>query len=127
MNATQRLLNIWMKRCHIASQTVAAKNLGTKASTVNNWVQGVSQAAPQYVDQMARESGELEIAWLALVESERARDADDRATWKRHVAYYVKHGGIAALLALSSVAGVATADTAGPGEFRVIQPAMTIM
>lgn len=86
MNATNKLLDKWMtwrssKPGADLRQSAIAIELGVKQTAISNYKVGVSQAAPHVIAKMARDLGENEAAWLALVESERARDASDRRAW----------------------------------------------
>lgn len=99
MSATQKLLTRWMSATNVTNQSDAARRLGITPGGVNNWVAGRSQAAPSLIEKMARDIGEDPTGWLALIESERARDADDRKTW----AGIAKRLGIAAALALCAI------------------------
>lgn len=102
MTSTAKLLAEWMKARGLTTQTAAAKALGTKPSTVNNWLQGVSQAAPSYITQMAFDLGQDGAGWVLLIESERARDAKDR----KALAALAKQLGMAASVALCAIGGV---------------------
>lgn len=100
MSSTTKLLERWMKARGLTTQTAAAAALGTKPSTVNNWLRGVSQAAPAYIRKMADDLGEQAAGWVLLIESERARDADDR----KALAALAKSLGVAAAVALCAIA-----------------------
>lgn len=100
MSSTAKLLDRWMKARGLTTQTAAAAALGTKPSTVNNWLRGVSQAAPAYIRKMADDLGEQAAGWVLLVESERARDAADR----KALAALAKSLGVAAAVALCAIA-----------------------
>ena len=97
MNSTNNLLRAWMDAHNHISQSDAARALGIKPAAVNNWTRGISQAAPHLVARMAKEIGEDPGKWLALVESERSRDAEDRRTW----AALAKQLGAAAVVVLA--------------------------
>lgn len=81
MTATTQLLRLWMAEKRLETQTDAARVLGVKPSAVNNWVQGVSQAAPHLVKVMADGIGQNPAHWMMLVESERSKASEDRAAW----------------------------------------------
>ncbi|KAB8191344.1 helix-turn-helix domain-containing protein, partial [Lysobacter maris] len=88
MNATKKLLDKWMEWRSASNggpltQKELAKELGVGQTSISNYKVGVSQAAPHVISKMARDLGESEAAWLALVESERARDGEDRRAWAR--------------------------------------------
>lgn len=99
MTATKKLLERWMTAKNVSSQSAAARRLGITPGGVNNWVAGRSQAAPYLIELMAKEVGDDPTGWLALVESERARDATDRKTW----AAVARRFGIAAAVALCAI------------------------
>lgn len=99
MSSTAKLLERWMKARGLTTQTAAAAALGTKPSTVNNWLRGVSQAAPAYIGAMADDLGEDAGGWVLLIESERARDAADR----KALAAMAKKLGVAAAIALCAI------------------------
>jgi 2-hydroxychromene-2-carboxylate isomerase len=88
MNATNKLLDKWIAWCSAkqgAAPSVAAiaAALDVKPTAIANYRSNFSQAAPHVIAKMARDLGENEAAWLALVESERARNATDRKAWAR--------------------------------------------
>ncbi|WP_408953715.1 DUF3693 domain-containing protein [Lysobacter sp. Hz 25] len=88
MNATNKLLDKWiewrsLKQGADLRQSAIARDLGIRATSISNYRAGTSQAAPHVISKMARDLGENEAAWLALVESERSKDAEDRKTWAR--------------------------------------------
>lgn len=97
MNATMQLLRLWMATQGHITQSDAARALGVKPAAVNNWTRGISQAAPHLVERMAKDLGENPGRWLAQVESERSKDADDRRTW----AALAKQLGAAAAVVLA--------------------------
>lgn len=97
MNATMQLLRLWMTTQGHVTQSDAARALGVKPAAVNNWTRGISQAAPHLVARMAKDLGENPGRWLAQVESERSKDADDRRTW----AALAKQLGAAAAVVLA--------------------------
>jgi len=111
MNATNKLLDKWIEwrstqPGKASSNTAIAKDLGVTGPSIANYRSGLSQAAPHVIEQMAREIGENPVAWLALVESERARNADDRKTWQR----LARSFGAAAALALVALFPTAKAS-----------------
>ena len=86
MNATNKLLDKWIewrssKSGGPLTGAAIAVELGVKPTSISNYRVGTSQAAPHVIEKMARDIGESPAAWLALVESERARDAADRKAW----------------------------------------------
>lgn len=81
MNATNRLLDKWMETCRVPNFKAAAQRLHVEPSAVSNWRSGLSQATPAVIARMALELGESDVAWLALVESERSRKPEDRKAW----------------------------------------------
>ena len=88
MNATNKLLDKWaaMRSAKLGAPlkpSAIAHELGLKPGAISNYRAAVSQAAPHIIEKMARDIGENPAGWLALVESERARDAEDRRTWAR--------------------------------------------
>lgn len=76
-----------------------AADLRIRHSSISNYRSGFSQAAPHVIERMARDIGENPAAWVALVESERARDAEDRRTWAR----IAKQLGLAAALVIAAL------------------------
>ena len=82
MSATTTLLDRWKAAKHVASDNAAALALNITRQAVSRWRNELSQAEPALVWQMAEEAGEDAGAWLALVESERARSEADRAAWR---------------------------------------------
>ncbi len=104
MNATNKLLDKWtaMRSAKLGgplTQTAIAIEFGLKPSAVSNYKVGLSQAAPHVVEKMAKDLNENPAAWLALVESERAKDAGDRRTWAR----VARQLGVAAVVTLCAV------------------------
>jgi len=88
VNATQKLLEKWISRRAVVAgadmrHAAMALELGIKPTSIGNYLSGFSQAAPHVIAKMARDLGENELAWISLVESERARDAADRKVWAR--------------------------------------------
>lgn len=86
MNATNKLLDKWtsMRAAKLGgaiTPSAIAIELGVKRTSIANYRAGTSQAAPHVISKMARDIGDNPAAWLALVESERARDANDRKAW----------------------------------------------
>ena len=82
MNATLRLLDLWKAAKGIASDNAAAQALGIARQTVSNWHSRGSQAEPSLIARMATDIGQDAGAWLATVESERARTEADREAWR---------------------------------------------
>jgi len=92
MNATNKLLDKWhamrsAKHGGPLLQSEMAHELGVKPTAISNYRSATSQAAPHVIEKMCRELGENSAGWLALVESERARDATDRRTWRESRLY----------------------------------------
>lgn len=88
MNATNKLLDKWiawrsLKPGADLRVSAIALELDVKPTAIANYRAGVSQAAPHVISKLAADLGENELAWLALVESERARNGSDRRTWAR--------------------------------------------
>lgn len=125
MNATNKLLDKWIEWRSLKlgadfRQAAIARELGVRSTSISNYRAGTSQAAPHVISKMARDLGENEAAWMALVESERAKDAEDRKTWAR----LARQLGAAAavFLMLSSVALPAPANTGeGYGEVGIMR------
>ena len=104
MNATNKLLDKWIelrstKLGGPLTQAAIGLELGVKQTSISNYKVGLSQAAPHVVEKMAKDLNENPAAWLALVESERAKDAGDRRTWAR----VARQLGVAAVVTLCAV------------------------
>lgn len=120
MNATNKLLDKWtvMRSGKLGgplTQKAIALELGVKQTTISNYKVAVSQAAPHVIEKMARDLGENAAAWLALVESERAKDAGDRRTWAR----VARQLGVAATLAAVTLMGFTSEAAAASNAYYV--------
>jgi len=114
VNATQKLLEMWVSRRAVVAgadmrHAAMAMELGIKPTSIGNYLSGFSQAAPHVIAKMARDLGENEMAWCALVESQRARDAADRKTWAK----IAKQLGAAACLVIALGTTAATSWSLG--------------
>lgn len=119
MNATQQLLDKYIEACSaktgaVPNNSAIAKVAGVGATSIANYRSGYSQAAPHAVRALALAIGEEPAGWMALVESERVRSADDRRAW----AAIAKTFGMAAgvLLAVFCYAPGAGATPASRAE-----------
>lgn len=110
MSATTQLLDKWKKVRSIASDNAAGVALGIHRATISGWRHNNRQAEAHVLAQMARDLGEDPGAWLALVESERARSEADRKAW-RDVAKRL--GAVAAVL-VAMVGGAPGAQAKAP-------------
>jgi hypothetical protein len=120
MSATTKLLDKWKKANSIASDNAAAIRLKIGRAAVSRWRNELGQAEVHLIAQMAQECGEDSAVWMALVESERARSAEDRKVW---AALARRLGAAAAVfLMLSSVALPSTAKASqGYEELHIMR------
>ncbi|KRC33947.1 MULTISPECIES: DUF3693 domain-containing protein [unclassified Lysobacter] len=98
MSATTRLLDAWKKAKNIDSDNAAAITLGLTRSAVSEWRLNGVQGRAGVIARMAKDLSEDEAAWLALIESERARTDADRKAW---AAVARRLGAVAAALVLA--------------------------
>lgn len=83
MKHTVELLDRYKKAAGLKSDNAAAITLGVTRSTVSAWRHGKNRPDPETVEAMARAAGLNAAKWVPLVESERAKTQEARATWLR--------------------------------------------
>ncbi|MDG2518414.1 hypothetical protein [Lysobacter soli] len=81
MTSTIKLLDQWKAAKGITSDNAAALALEVSRQAASRWRNGLAQAEPHTIARMAREIGQDAGAWMALVEAERAKSAEDRKAW----------------------------------------------
>lgn len=81
MSATITRLDKFKETRSLPSDNAAALALGIHRATVSGWRKRGTQAEPHVIAQLAAAIGEEPGAWLALVESQRARSDADRKAW----------------------------------------------
>lgn len=97
MSATTELLDKFKKAKSLATDMAAADYLGIGRAAVSAWRTVGKQAGAGSIARMCDATGEDAGAWLARVESERAKSQEDRKVW----ATLAKRLGTAAAILLT--------------------------
>lgn len=83
MNKTIELLDAYKDATGCKSDNAAAERLGVQRATVSKWRNGIGHPEANTVETMARTAGRSAAKWVPLIEAERARTQQARATWLR--------------------------------------------
>ena len=83
MKKTIELLNAYKNATGCKSDNAAAEKLGVQRATVSKWRNGIGHPEANTVEAMARAAGLSTAKWVPLIEAERARTQEARATWLR--------------------------------------------
>lgn len=83
MNTTIHLLDEYRKALKLPSDSHAARKLGVAPSTISNYRQGVRQAEPRIVQEMARAIGMDEDVAMLRVHIEQEYEARNRSAWRK--------------------------------------------
>ena len=83
MNKTIELLDAYKDATGCRSDNAAAERLGVQRATVSKWRNGIGHPEANTVETMARTAGRSAARWVPLIEAERARTREARATWLR--------------------------------------------
>jgi transcriptional regulator with XRE-family HTH domain len=83
MSHTVELLDRYKKAAGLKSDNAAALTLGVTRSSVSAWRHGKNRPEPETVEAMARAAGLSAAKWVPLIEAERAKTQEARATWLR--------------------------------------------
>ena len=83
MKKTIELLNAYENATGCKPDNAAAEKLGVQRATVSKWRNGIGHPEANTVEAMARAAGLSTAKWVPLIEAERARTQEARATWLR--------------------------------------------
>ncbi len=83
MSHTVELLDRYKKAAGLKSDNAAALTLGVTRSSVSAWRHGKNRPEPETVEAMAKAAGLSAAKWVPLIEAERAKTQEARATWLR--------------------------------------------
>ena len=83
MNKTIELLDAYKDATGCKSDNAAAERLGVQRATVSKWRNGIGHPEANTAETMARTAGRSAAKWVPLIEAERARTQQARATWLR--------------------------------------------
>lgn len=99
MPAAIELLDKWKKARSLASDNAASAALHVTRQAVSGWRTGATRPEAHTVERMCADLGEPVGAWLARIESERARSEADRRVWAK----LARELGAAAVLAVAAL------------------------